>query len=465
MSLEQVINYDTPGNFTYDSDKIEVTSNAALKEAFATNETFFASYASDINATRSAGSSAGTAVGGASVSGGYLVLDQSDVRHVDYNAASNADSVQVGCIDFIVKPDYTGSPAGGRVFFCLLKAAGDFSNEIICYHDFAGRILARIKDSAGTNIFQTNFGSWSPVAGTDYRFQLNWDITAGATRIFIDGTQFGSTETSTGSRDSSIALLRIGGDGSDPAADSSDFSIGHFQVFSTVQNTSDYTPEPPFQTRYHTGGHGIIVNSGVVADDLTEFEETTASAPSGSSIGWVVNDDGQDRYWTGSAWADSSGSPETNTAAEISSNLASFDAGTGSTIKMKAYLVSDDGSVTPTLTTATLDYDFAFNPTVPNECVVYGTVKDSTGDAIEGATVTVEPSPVFLHGENLIGNKIQASTDSAGRWDASIVETATVSATMKITIEWVDIDGKAKKKVYSNATIPNQATESIDNIV
>jgi hypothetical protein len=75
-----------------------------------------------------------------------------------------------------------------------------------------------------------------------YEFELNWDITAGASRLFVNGKQFGATITATGVRNSSIGLLRVGGgyDSTSPLA--SNFGIEKLIIFNTVQNTADYTP-------------------------------------------------------------------------------------------------------------------------------------------------------------------------------------------------------------------------------
>ena len=99
------------------------------------------------------------------------------------------------------------------------------------------------KDQNGATIFQSSLGNWYPIAGNSYEFEINYDLTNGATRVFIDGVQKGNTLSNTGVRSSNIRLLRIGkATNKNDTTWSANFKIDNLLVFSSPQHTSDYTP-------------------------------------------------------------------------------------------------------------------------------------------------------------------------------------------------------------------------------
>jgi len=196
--------------------------------------TFFASYATSIDADYAGGAATGTATGGAAVLNGYLDLAHGDTRYVSYDGTSNVDSAQVGTIYLEkFKPNYSGTPATDQVIFSIAKADADSTNLIELAHKATtGNLESTIKDSSDVLIATINFGVWSPVSGTDYFILAHYDITTGDTYIKINGVQFGSTDTSTGTRDANIDLLRIGSGYNSGSPVASNFSIGRLHVSS-----------------------------------------------------------------------------------------------------------------------------------------------------------------------------------------------------------------------------------------
>lgn len=198
------------------------------------NLTFHASYGSSIDADYAAGSVTGTAVGGAAIAAGWLDLSHDDVRYVDYSATDNADAQQTGTLSFTVKPNYSGTPSSttDQVFITASKADLDYTNRIeIMHSSVTGEIFLTINDSTGTVITNSPLAVWSPVAGTEYKFVLNYDIDTGDTKLFIDDIQLGATVTATGTRDSSIGLLRIGCTFDSVAPTNSNFKIKDLDVW------------------------------------------------------------------------------------------------------------------------------------------------------------------------------------------------------------------------------------------
>lgn len=193
--------------------------------------TFYASYAASINGTYGDGILTGSATGSAAIAAGWLDLAHNDARYVDYDADKNADAQQKGMILYDIKTAYSGTPAGNLTHFTITKADADADNEITLYHGSDGNLHLTINDNTGTPIISAvSFGAWVPVATTVYAFKLIYDITIGATKLYIDDVQLGTTKTSTGTRDSSIGLLRVGGSYDSGSPNNSNFSIRKFTV-------------------------------------------------------------------------------------------------------------------------------------------------------------------------------------------------------------------------------------------
>lgn len=189
--------------------------------------TFFVSYATSIDADYAGGSVTGTATGGAAVVSGWLDLAHDDARYVSYDGTSNVDNQQIGSILIeAIKPNYSATPASDQVFLSISKADADSTNLIQLTHKATtGNLQLDIKDSLDVSVASINFGAWSPTSATEYKISIHYDITSGDTWIRIDDDQFGSTDTSTGTRDANIDLLRIGSGYNSGSAETSNFSI------------------------------------------------------------------------------------------------------------------------------------------------------------------------------------------------------------------------------------------------
>ena len=334
-----IIPYTTPANYTFDNSVIEVDSGLAkLKKLTSDDETFYANYNTDINGNRGLGVLTGIPIGGASVGGGKLDLAHDDLRYVDYDAVGNADSQQTGCIRFKITPNYSGNPSSTQYFFAI-HSVSDY-NLITFYHWLDGTTYLYIKSSVGVNIMFAGMGVWNPTASQEYEFELNYDITNGITRIFIDGTQFGATQTGTGTRDIISGNLIIGTSFSMNKA--SNFQLDDFQVFSTVQHTANYIPcscpESTYcctkPTIYKTLGDGVAN-----IEEFISFAETLGSGNQGS-VRYQLSVDGINwLYWNGTVW-DTASATDYNTVAECEAHMLDFDA-TDDKIYTKAFLISD----------------------------------------------------------------------------------------------------------------------------
>jgi hypothetical protein len=218
-------------------------------------------------------------------------------------------------------------------------------------------------------------------------------------------------------------------------------------------------------TTYYMDNPFILVNSGVLCDALDSIAENVTKVGS-DEIRYCVNVDGI-CYWNNPAtllWEVATSYLTSNTVAEINANASSLDLAAGKTVKITAILHSFDGSTTPILTSITINYDFAHDATTPLECVVYGTVRDVSGNPVEGAKITCEVEAPFYYDENLISRKYITFTNVDGEWDISAVENATHGGSYKFTSEYNDL-GKNKKQVDGGIVVPNAATASLSSLV
>jgi len=190
-----------------------------------------ASYSSILNLDFGLGTLTGASVGGAVINSGYLDLSHNDVRYVNYSATGNSDMQQIGTIQFILKPNYSGTPSVKQTFIAISKANSNSDNLIELSHlSTSGNLELLINDSAGSPIVSGSLGSWSPLSGTDYIFNIHFDITTGNTLVKINNVTFGSVNTATGTRSSSIALLRMGNNYDSTALTASNFKIKSLSI-------------------------------------------------------------------------------------------------------------------------------------------------------------------------------------------------------------------------------------------
>lgn len=341
--------FTTPGNYTYDSAKIEVTGGVAqLIDVFP--GTFYASYNVDVDGDEGDGVLTGTAVGGASVSGGKLDLKGETKQHVHYDATDNADHAQQGAVRFKLTPNYNGKPGSWQAFFVICKADSDIKNRIEMRHSpSAGQLQFRINDQNGSSIGTFTLANWLPNGGQEYEMEFNYDFDGNASRLFIDGVQHGSTMATLGVRNASeIDFLAVGRDYNDN--ETANFEVADFAVFDSVQHTSDYTPlgSPPWDN-YPTDNPTIVPTSGFVFTTAINSFTETATKPSGTAIQYHVSDDNGTTwyYWTGAAWAVTDDTfAQSNDAATINTNISSL--ASSGTFLFRA-LLNSDGSDTPQL--------------------------------------------------------------------------------------------------------------------
>lgn len=307
--------------FTYDNTKAEFSSGKVQqKNQRVTDSTCGATYTNSVDLNWGDGTLTGNTIGGAAVSNGKLDLKYNDTRYVDYNADLNADSQQVGAVRLRITPNYSGAPASDQTIFIVGKQAGSVINMIVLKHKISTSWEVLAYDSAGTGFIAINFGSFSPTSGIVYELELNFDFTTGATRLFLDGVQQGGTVGGAATRSSDINLFRVGSDIT--ASTVSNFEVDDLIYFSTVQHTANYTPG-------YTVAEADYLASVVV---LPEFAYSGAGAIQAFTAFATIEGDAprytlNSKYWGGAAWISSDNTyAQATSAADINTNIASFAA-------------------------------------------------------------------------------------------------------------------------------------------
>lgn len=202
---------------------------------------FYVPFSTDLNATIGGGTLTGTGTGSPAIVGGKVDLTGGGSKYVSFAGTNNVNAAtQTGCMRVKYTPNASGTPAAANRIALICQANNNNNNIVGFYHDLDGGLKIDILSNVGSTIFSGTQGAWSPTASQEYELELNWDITVGAIRIFIDGTQFGATRTSTGTRGTTVNLCRTGA--AFTAAGTSDFLLRDLRVFNSVQHTGNYVP-------------------------------------------------------------------------------------------------------------------------------------------------------------------------------------------------------------------------------
>lgn len=384
MSISTIINYDNPSNFTFDTSKIEISvSKAQLKstepnagltfnqpftssagftfdsaktqftgsqmEAIdqrPSNATFFASFTTDEDGNWGDGVLTGTLDGSTTIDSGYVKMSNTLGDGLHWAALNNADSQQTGCVRFVVQTQYSGAPTNTQVLWYVSKTSALVNSLAIVHQTGAGNIRITCYDQAGVNN-TFDLGNWSPTSGVDYEFELNWDFTGGASRLFIDGTQFGSTSTLTQTRSSDINDFALG-DGI-TSNQTPNFWIKDIVMFDAVQHTTTYSAPStvPSETIYLEDLITLPTFTYSGVGDIQAFTNFVTTET--GTVQYIINDE----YWNGSAWVASDGSrSQSNAKATLLANISSITLSDTVVLKVR----TTDSNVKDSIDDLTLTY-------------------------------------------------------------------------------------------------------------
>ena len=289
--------FSSSSGFTLNSSYSQVTGGVLSQvNTRPANLNFYADWTVQLNGDYGTLSTTVTAHGGAAISGSALNLVGSG-KYV--NLQDGYSPIQIGTIAFNYIPNYTGNPGIEQWLLSSTEATNGNKSLLQFTHETNGNLLLAVYNTGSTPIVNANLGAFSPTAGTAYTFTLQIDVTNGATKLFINGVQQGTTQAGTGTRNASgffaIGVSRL------QTETGQNFSIKNFIVFDGfIVSPTNITPIPITQyvgdiitlPAFNYAGVGSIVGfSGftTVGD---------ANAP-----GYILNG----LYWNGMAWVSSNG--------------------------------------------------------------------------------------------------------------------------------------------------------------
>lgn len=473
MALSTTITYDTPLDFTYDLSLIDVIASADLSDQRPANAIAAATYTAATDLSWADFSPlTGTLNGSPTITGNKLVC--AGTQGVRYTDALIGSSLDTGAIKCKITPNYTTSPPANINVFGIFPPSGSL-NRIALTHSPTGNTLRlTVTDSAGTDVYLAiAIGpAWTPTAGVEYEFELNWDSVAGVVRLFIDGALHGTLSPGAWTRGTTATRFSIGA--SPNIYDRAEYSYADAVLFDVVQHTTAYTagytlPESVYVTTNPT----ISTNSTFLTDQLLSFSEVV-TASGGDNIQYIIIAAGVDKYWDGAAWSNSDGTyAQSNTASDINTNVSTLDVSSGQNISVKAFLHSATGATTPSLTSVTITYSFyAPAPSPINECEVYCNLEDILQDVADfttiNATFYAQNKAAFAHTTNdtvIFPFTYSTPFDSTGYADLSVIETASVEgATIDFYIEYTLSSGATKRVAFEPVQVPDQSTVNIVSI-
>lgn len=389
MSLRQTINYDTAGNFTFDASKIEIVgSRAQLKlnpltgQIFSQNFSSSSGFGFDSNATEfvggvmrqkdtrpagslffaqlksngnanwnTGGSITGTPTSQVTYGSKGANFSAAAAQYLDFNATSNI-TAQIGTIRFLFTPLFTGGPGDYQFLMVSSAANNNLSGLLDVWLESSGALHFRGINSAGTQIFDVNsLVSW--VANQTYEIEIDYDFDNGASHLFLDGVQIGSTQAFTYSR-GTIGLFRFG-TAYVPQGGVANFSISDVVTFSTVQHTGNYSAPSALQNLTIYIADWIVVPTLTYPGIGNLFSFDSAAITDSNSPRYILNG----RYWNGSMWTSSNLTyAQASSAAQILANIStlpvsntlvvqvSFQAGS-SAMSVDALTVNYTGQIYP----------------------------------------------------------------------------------------------------------------------
>ena len=276
-NLITTVLYTNPANFTFDSNKIEVTGsvaklklidlpNIAADEDFAddtgfthdpvktefsagvlqqinkapTDSTLGITYTSILNANWSLNNLALTATltGAPVINANRIDVRGGGDRSARYENADIGLLANTGTIKLKYTPNYSGSPAG-NITIWELKDPSSVNNKIVLFHGATGAIRLTLYSSTGALIFSNYLlYSYVAVSGQEYEFEFSWNASAGSSfRMFIDGVLHGTAPAAPYTRTGTATRLYVG---AGTTYSSANAYMSDVILFSTIQHTVGY---------------------------------------------------------------------------------------------------------------------------------------------------------------------------------------------------------------------------------
>lgn len=360
MSLSTTVNYDTPSELNFDSNKIEIVSGKAqLKLAFSAAEDFSEDFAddtgftydsskaefsggqvqskdqtpgnsrfgvsysgdanpvtteADLNWHKTGGATSAILNGSPTIVSGKLVCSGSQGVSYAYTSATRESH------KFLYTPDYTAAPPSNVNILSTHNGTNNNDRFNLTNSPSGNNLRLTLYNSTGSVVISiaTTLAGWSPLAGTEYEFEVVLDSVAGTVRVFVNGVLLGTNSPGPWTRGVATNRAQIGASSSvyNQAAGSFDDYI----VFDNAQHTASYTPGYTIPALIYAEALVILPTFTYSGPGLLRAAGPPSSTEAGSPR-YVI----QGKYWDGSEWSDSSDTYATaSSKADILANIATF---------------------------------------------------------------------------------------------------------------------------------------------
>lgn len=172
--------------------------------------------------------------------------------------------------------------------------------------------------------------------------------------------------------------------------------------------------------KYSVDAPSIIKTIGTYLDGIGAIT-ITKTLPAGTSIKVLPVFNNLPYKWDTDEWVAGTGVvSEAMTEAEFNAIIGSFPYSVGKIFQLKVFLITTDENATPLLTSISMTYDFAVNPSYPQTCKMWGFLTDDSGQPIAGATITFSRADGYI-GNNLVLKSVKATSNSQGYYEKDLV--------------------------------------------
>lgn len=229
--------------------------------------------------------------------------------------------------------------------------------------------------------------------------------------------------------------------------------------------------------KYSTTGR-IQPIQGIQVSEILSYSDTVTT-PANTSLGRVLIVDGTPKYWDGVAWVTSDYTLlQTNTEEEINSNVSSLNLDVNTTIVPCWVLFSTSNTATSSISLSSINYNFGGVPVDASTCIVYGYLRDISGNPLAGIKLTFQllftSSKIYKEASNNIisPQNVNVFTDANGYFSVVLIRSSEYESatTYKTTINFKTVDSQSN--VIQNSSIgtlsfsvPDAVTKDITSLL
>lgn len=465
MAVNSTINFEDASDFTYDPNEIDISGNKArLASQVPSTELAYFNFNTDGDFSSTRGGVSLTPAGVVDISGGKLNF--TDNLNANVTAPSTTLNGPEGAVQFKFTSN-VASIVSQTSIFAMYDPTNTVQGRVILVLTNQGggitRINAIIKDDAGV-VTTTIMETFTMVIGQEYDMLFSWNLNSGDVSFFLDGVHSHTVnlvKTLTYTTD----FLTLFGTLIGSYTGNPDYSIDDIQTHNSAikEGITDSFPVPVIEAApYLAESAGFYLNTLFTLDAISSFTDVVTL--NSGLVQYALRINSILYWWNGAAWAVSDGTiVQSNTALEINTNADTLPVSAGVTMRVEFFIQATDLYQTPEIDTTLLSYNFVLTSTDPVLCLVYGTVKDNSGNPVAGAKLTFD-TPDHWYGENFIAPSKTVFTNSEGLFFAALVETETSGQTSTAIIEYKQA-GKTKKVTYTGLVIPNKTLEKLSDLV